>query len=159
MTTDTTRPPVRDIIQQIRRLMQAGERYTKELNKTYQVSAPQLNCLMALNEHGSLPPSRIARLIMVNSSTVTGIIDRLEHKGLVARKRNSPDRRVIFIELTDAGRDLAQSAPPPFQQKIVEGLNRLSDDDLGEILRSLSRLTRMLDVHDLDIEKPLENDI
>ena len=95
---------IRDIIYSIRRLMQAGEHYTKELNKIYNVSSAQLNCLLALHENGKLSPSQIAKNIMVNSSTVTGIIDRLEQKSLVKRLRISNDRRVITIELTKYGK-------------------------------------------------------
>jgi len=141
---------IRRIIYQVRRLMQAGYQYTKELNKNYQVSAPQLNYLLALNEAGPLPPSQIARHIMVKSSTVTGVIDRLEYKGLVKRTRNSPDRRVITIELTDAGRTLAQHAPPPIQQKIVDGLKRLQPDQLELVAHYLEMLTHMLDVQEFD---------
>ena len=143
---------VREIIYLIRRLMQAGSLYTKELNKNYQVSAPQLNCLLVLYENGPLPPSRIAGLIMVKSSTVTGVIDRLEHKGLVKRMRNSPDRRVINIELTDAGKTLAQNAPPPIQQKIVDGLKRLPQNKMEAITHNLQLLVYMLDVQDLEVE-------
>ena len=147
-------PPdlVKEIIYQIRRLIQAKELYTKELNKKYQVSASQLNCLLALYENGPIPPSQIARHIMVKSSTVTGIIDRLEHKGLVQRTRTSPDRRVITIELTDSGTSLAKNAPPPIQQKILEGLKRLPEKDMKKIVRGLSMLTQMLDVQDLEVE-------
>ena len=150
-TTDqeaNSHPPhdlVKQIIYQTRRLIQARELYTKELNKRYSVTAAQLNCLLALYEDGPLPPSRIARHIMVNSSTVTGIIDRLEQKGLVKRTRTSPDRRVITIELTESGRVLAEKAPPPIQQKILDGLKKL-------IVEGLNMLTRMLDVHDLEVE-------
>jgi len=151
-TSETPQNLVRDIIYQIRRLMQAGELFTKELNKTYQVSAPQLHCLLALNENGPLPPSRIARHIMVKSSTVTGIIDRLEQKGLVYRIRNSPDRRVITIQLTEAGKELAQNAPPPIQHKIVDGLKKLPEGEIKQIILSLSKLTHMLDVYDLEVE-------
>jgi len=150
--SETRQNLVRDIIYQIRRLMQAGELFTKELNKTYQVSAPQLHCLLALNENGPLPPSRIARHIMVKSSTVTGIIDRLEQKGLVYRIRNSPDRRVITIQLTEAGKELAQNAPPPIQHKIVDGLKKLPEGEIKQIILSLSKLTHMLDVYDLEVE-------
>ena len=142
----------RDIIYQIRRLIQAASLYTKELNKTYQVSVPQLNCLLVLYENGPLPPSQIARQVLVKSSTVTGIIDRLEQKGLVERKRSSPDRRVITIELTEVGRTLAEDAPPPIQQKIMDGLKNLSNLELRKISASLNMLTRMLDVHDMDVE-------
>jgi len=149
---EATQNLVREIIYQIRRLMQAEELFTKELNKTYQVSATQLHCLLALYDHGPLPPSQIARYIMVKSSTVTGIIDRLEQKNLVYRLRDSPDRRVITIQLTEAGRELAQHAPPPLQQKIVEGLKKLPEKEIKQIILSLSKLTQMLDVQDLEVE-------
>jgi len=150
--SETPQNLVRDIIYQIRRLMQAGELFTKELNKTYQVSAPQLHCLLALHENGPLPPSQIARHIMVKSSTVTGIIDRLEQKGLVYRLRNSPDRRVITIQLTEAGKELAHNAPPPIQHKIVDGIKKLPEGEIKQIILSLSKLTHMLDVYDLEVE-------
>ncbi len=143
---------IRRIIYQIRRLMQAGYQYTKELNKNYQVSAPQLNCLLSLYEKGPLPPSRIARQIMLKSSTLTGVIDRLEVKGLVKRTRSSQDRRVITIELTEAGRVLARNAPPPIQQKIVDGLKRLSSRQLHDIIHNMGILTHMLDVGPLEEE-------
>ncbi len=133
-------PRIKEIIFQIRKLMQAGEMYTKELNKKYSVSAPQLACLATLYDHGPLPPSIISRNILVKSSTVTGIIDRLEKKGFVARVRNSPDRRVINIELTDTGRELVRNAPSPFQQTIVDGLNKLPEDELEQILSVLYKL-------------------
>jgi len=154
-TAPDINPPhdsIRDIIYLIRRLMQAGYLYTKELNKKYNVSAPQLNCLIALSENGPLPPSQIAKHIMVKSSTVTGVIDRLEQKGLARRVRNSRDRRVITIELTEAGENLARNAPPPIQQKIVDGLGELSTEQREQIRRNLNLLIDMLDAEDLQLD-------
>ena len=142
----------RNIIFSIRRLLQAKEIYTKELNKKYQVSSSQLNCILALYDYGPMPPSRIARHIMVNSSTVTGIIDRLEKKGLVERWRISQDRRVITIQLTEAGTKLAENAPPPIQQRVIDGLKNLPPKEMEKIVKSLNMLTGMLDVQDLDVE-------
>ena len=142
----------REIIFLIRKLMQGGELYTKELNKKYSISAAQLNCLLALYEAGSLPPSQIAKHMMVKSSAVTGVVDRLEQKGLITRIRNSPDRRVITIQLTDAGKHLAHNAPPPIQRKIIKGLEKLSPKEINRIVLGLTKLTDMLDVQDLDVE-------
>ncbi len=141
----------KNIVYSIRRLMQAGELYTKELNKIYNISSAQLNCLLTLHENGSLPPSQIAKAMMVNSSTITGIIDRLEHKGLVKRLRISTDRRVITVELTPNGTLLAKNAPPPIQQKLFDGLSKLSEKDIKIIAESLLKLTDMLDVQDLKV--------
>lgn len=152
MASGNNEEETRNIIFSIRRLMQAKEIYTKELNKRYQVSSSQLNCILALHEYGPMPPSQIARHIMVNSSTVTGIIDRLEKKGLVERWRISQDRRVITIRLTEAGISLAENAPPPIQQRVIDGLKNLPSKEIAKIIKSLHILTDMLDVQDLDVE-------
>ena len=132
--------------------MQGSERYTKEINKKYNVSAAQVNCLLALLEYGPLPPSQIAKMILVNSSTVTGIIDRLEQKGLVERQRISQDRRVITVQLTESGKTLAENAPSPIQQKIIDGLKKLNPQEIEHIVNALNMLTNMLDVQDLEVE-------
>ncbi len=140
---------IKQIVWLIRRLIQADEMYTKELNRTYFISAPQLACLMALYEKGSLSPSRIATEIMVKSSTVTGIIDRLEVKGLVVRSRTNKDRRIVTIELTDKGREMANHAPPPLQKQIMDGLESLPDKEIDEIVTGLSRLIHFMDEQDI----------
>ena len=140
------------IIFSIRRLIQANELYTKELNKKYQISAAQLNCILTLDEYGPLPLSRIADHMMVRSSTVTGVVDRLEQKGLAQRMRNSPDRRVITIQLTNAGKKLAKNAPPPIQQKVIDGLKQIENSKKVQIVNALSLLTAMLDVQDMEVK-------
>jgi len=142
---------IKNIIYSIRRLMQAGELYTKELNKIYNISSAQLNCLVTLYENGPLSPSQIAKWMMVNSSTITGIIDRLEQKGLVKRMRISTDRRIITIDLTKNGKLLAENAPPPIQHKLFDGISQLSEKEVKYISDSLLKLTDMLDVQDLKV--------
>jgi DNA-binding MarR family transcriptional regulator len=143
---------VKEIIFMIRKLMHGAEMYTKELNKKYSITSAQLNCLLALYENGPLPPSQIAKHMMVKSSTVTGVIDRLENKGLVTRQRNSPDRRIINIQLTPGGKKMAKVAPPPIQQRVVDGLQQLNPKELDQIILSLTRLTKMLDLQDLEVQ-------
>ncbi|OPL12442.1 MAG: hypothetical protein AVO39_04535 [delta proteobacterium MLS_D] len=145
-----------EIIRLIRRLVQATYLYTKELDRKHNVSAPQLSCLRVLDSDGPLPHSQLARRVMVKSSTITGIVDRLERKGFVHRVRTSPDRRVITIELTPEGRHLARNAPPPIQQQMVDGLNRLDPSQIEHIIRTLKILTSMLDTK--VIETQVEQD-
>jgi DNA-binding MarR family transcriptional regulator len=142
---------IKEIVFLIRKLIQGAELYTKELNKKHFITAAQLNCLLALYENGPLSPSQIAKHMMVKSSTVTGVIDRLERKALLTRERNSPDRRVISIQLTANGKKLAKVAPPPIQQRVFDGLQQLSNKELDQIIISLATLTKMLDVQDLEV--------
>jgi DNA-binding MarR family transcriptional regulator len=65
--------------------------------------------------------------------------------------RISADRRVITIELTDTGKMLSENAPPPIQQKIIDGLKKLSQSEIDQIAFALTKLTSMLDVEDLEV--------
>ena len=137
---------IKEIIQLIRKLVRARELYTKELIKKYQLSASQLHCILVLNEMGPIPPSKIAQHIMVNSSTVTGVIDRLEHKGFLERVRNSKDRRVITITLTEKGKELANNAPLPVQERMIEGIKGLPPQERAQMIKSLRTLTGMVEI-------------
>ena len=138
------------VVWYFRRLAQATEIYSKELAKKHSVSQPQLSCLLALQNHGSLPISKLAQYILVKPSTVTGIVDRLEKKGLVKRERKGFDRRVITIELTEAGSQLAVAAPPPIPRSIFEALKKRPPQEVKEIVKSLATLVHMLDEEHID---------
>jgi DNA-binding MarR family transcriptional regulator len=144
---------LREIIQLIRKLVRARELYTKELIKKYQLSASQLHCILVLNEMGPLPPSKIAQHIMVNSSTVTGVIDRLEKKGFLERMRNSKDRRVITIALTEKGKELANNAPLPVQERMIKGIRALTEKERDQIIQALRTLTEMVDTQKSNLSR------
>ena len=142
--SESTSELIRWIIWYVRRLVQAGDIYSKGLHKKYQVSQPQVSCILALDEYGPMPISKLAKYILVKPSTVTGIIDRLEHKGLVKRERNQVDRRVVTIDLTEPGKKLAAEAPPPIPKEIVDGLKDLSPQEVKNIVESLAILVSKL---------------
>jgi hypothetical protein len=47
---------------------------------------------------------------------------------------------------------LAKIAPPPIQQRVVDGLQQLSSRELDQIIFSLAKLTKMLDLQDLEVQ-------
>lgn len=135
----------RRVIWLLRKLVQASELYSKYLQKNYGVTQHQLACLLALFDSGPLPESKIAQTILVKPSTITGIIDRLEQKGLVARERSVRDRRIVYIQSTDAGNELVKQAPPPIQKAIINGLKNLSEQENIKVVKSLETLVSMLE--------------
>jgi len=143
------------IILLIGKYIQLRALHTKKLAKNYNLSVPQLLCLESLYENGGMSMSDIAESIMVNVSTVTGIVDRLEKKGYLERSRISTDRRVITITLTDKGRSLAENSPPAVHQKIVRAVKMLSETERKEIDRALDTLSRLIDVVDDDRARAL----
>jgi DNA-binding MarR family transcriptional regulator len=66
-----------------------------------------LDCLELINRHGPLNPSALARRAGLHPATMTGILDRLERGGWIARDRDPDDRRAVVIRvLCDRGGEL-----------------------------------------------------
>lgn len=98
----------------------------------------QAGALMHMAPGTQLPMTELAQLLACDNSNVTGLVDRLEARGLVARQSFEQDRRVKHIVLTDEGVALRKQllaqigAPPP-------GLGRLSASEQRQLADLLGR--------------------
>lgn len=86
--------------------------------------------------------AELARETRMDAGAMTRLLDRLEAKGLCTRVRNSEDRRVVNIELTDAGREAADRIPPVLCQVQNAHLKGFTHEE-WQLLKSFLR--RMLD--------------
>jgi DNA-binding MarR family transcriptional regulator len=75
-------------------------RFFESQMKKYDITPPQFEVLMTLWDEDGLVLSELGRRLTRDGPTITGIIDRMEHKKLVKRKRSLSDRRVIQVFLT-----------------------------------------------------------
>ena len=106
------------------------------------LTAPQFYVLATIGYMGGLPFSDIGKKMMVTVSNLTGIVDRLEEKGLVVRKRDARDRRVVHVTLTENGMKLYKSAIPFFEKSVAQAfspLNKSEQKELAYLLRKLIR--------------------
>jgi DNA-binding MarR family transcriptional regulator len=81
---------------------------------------------------------------------VTGIINRLEKKGLVARLPKKEDKRITYISLTSNGFKLMEETPDLLHQKLLKKLDLLPEKDLTAIRDSLKKLISLLGIQELD---------
>lgn len=88
---------VNDLIGVIHRCMR---RFFESQMKTYDITPPQFEVLLTLWNEDGLVLSELGRRLSRDGPTITGIIDRMEKKTLVTRKRSTRDRRVIQVFLT-----------------------------------------------------------
>lgn len=93
------------ILRALRRITRSIALHSRQLSAVSHITAPQLMCLRTVIANGPLTATAISREIHVSPSTVVGILDRLEDKGLIRRERGREDRRIVFVTATDAGRD------------------------------------------------------
>ncbi len=92
----------------------------------------------------------LAKAISLSQGTVTGIIERLERRGLVVRRRSESDRRRVLVQTTAAGQQLLDAAPPLMQEMFVERFNNLQEWEQTMILSSLQRLVTIMDAKSIE---------
>jgi DNA-binding MarR family transcriptional regulator len=124
------------------RLMQ--RRFSTKL-APYGVTPPQWGVLVALWDLDGLSLSELAHRSFFDGPTMTGIVDRLEHGGLVERRRDSQDRRVISVYLTDAGRALRSVLPPLSEETNREAIAGLSEAQVRQLTEILHHIVGNLE--------------
>ena len=132
------------IIMRIRQINRALSKHSKYLQDNYRITIPQLLCLKVIHQKGPIPLGELTRVVYLNNSTVTGIVDRLEKRGLVKRNRISRDRRQIHVTATEEGRRFLEKAPSEFQDRFLEQIGEVDSETADTILNSLTMIIKML---------------
>lgn len=99
-----------------------------------QVSLVHLNVLMLLEATGPIPMHRLADALDISVASVTGVVDRMETRGLVERRRDADDRRVILVHPAEGGRRLFAEIDEKRRQGLGKLLASLSDAELQGLL-------------------------
>lgn len=141
---------IAEIVQSFRRIFKAIQQYSEEVLKEFGVTGPQLWLLKTLRQEGGTSVSELSQKMYLHISTVSGIIDRLEAKGYVARKREAPDRRIVMVHLTNAGRRIVDKAPEPSQGKLLYSLQKLSEKEILEMHETLQKIVRLMEVEQVE---------
>lgn len=102
----------------------------------------QFAVLEALYHLGSMTQGEISGKILKSTSNLTTVIDNLERDGLVRRARDTDDRRVIHIHLTEAGKGKIEAVFPNHVAALIEEFSVLSageQETLGELCKKLGK--------------------
>lgn len=106
-----------------------------------QLTPPQIHAISWLGIDGSLPISVLAQRIGISGPSATGLVDRLEKLGYVARQASADDRRVVLVSLTPAGEALAAEGITVVKRRLDHLMTTLKPASR----RALIRLLREVD--------------
>ena len=98
------------------------------------ISLIHLNVLTMLEGNGPMSMSGIAESLDISVASATGVIDRMEARGLVKRRRHPSDRRVVLVEPAAGGRKVFGDIDSRRRKGLQVLLNRLSDEELQGLL-------------------------
>ena len=113
---------IKKIVGSIRKLYRAVYLDAAKMSPGFGLTGSQSGVLRTIFNHGPLSSADLSRRMFVTPSNITGIIDRLEKKGLVERIRRREDRRIVLITLTEDGERISKMIPDPIEKKLINGL-------------------------------------
>jgi DNA-binding MarR family transcriptional regulator len=132
------------IVLALRRISQAIEVWSRQLWHDYGLTSPQLATLREILAGKNVSPVTLAAALHLSQPTVTGILGRLEQRGLIRREPSLTDRRSILAVATDKGRELAGQAPPLLRDRFRNELEKMAAWQQTETLAVLQRVAAMM---------------
>lgn len=100
----------------------------------------QFGALEALLHLGPLCQHELAGKVLKSAGNMTTVVDNLERRGLVERRRDGEDRRVVTVQLTDSGRDLVREVFPRVVEVLVDAFSALSATEQQQLAVLCRRL-------------------
>ena len=104
------------------------------------VTTAQVGALFFLRGHDGCLLSQMGKGLMLDKSAITGLVDRLEKKRMIERRRDPADRRAIRLHLTRRGRDVTAKALPVVKEQndaIKEGFSAEEIEVFSRVLRAV----------------------
>ncbi len=149
-----------EILIKIRKIVRSINLESKKIQKDYGVSIPQILCLNYLSKANNFQATQgeIRKFLHLNSSTTSGIIHRLELKGLVARLPKIGDKRTVTISLTSKGDKLLEQLPPLLHEQLSDKLIKQDTEKLKNLESSLELLINLLEINSLDASPMITNE-
>lgn len=104
------------------------------------LTASQFSALKALRFHGTMPQKAIASYLLKTAGNVTLVLDNLEKRGLITRKRQTDDRRVVDVDLSRLGRETFDRIYPAHIARIESAMSPLHADQIDQLADLLVQL-------------------
>jgi DNA-binding MarR family transcriptional regulator len=155
----TSQQRCREMLVSLRKINQAISLHSKNLNKRFGLTGPQLVILNEIARHESITVTQLARSISLSQATVTDILNRLGRKGLVERTRDTIDRRRVLIRITPQCNGILSQAPPALQDTFVDQYTNLPEWEQLMILSALKRIVDLMSAEKIDAAPFLATDV
>lgn len=134
------------VVQTLHRIFKVVDTFSRQALREFGVSGPQIWALRAIHAYSGITVGTLAQKMYLHISTVSGILDRLEERGLVERKRSPDDRRVTCLDVTAKGRAILARAPEPPRSLVLSGLRALPPRELRKFRSVLDTLAAIMKV-------------
>lgn len=124
-------------------LTRAVQTITKQVEKdikTYGMNATEFSVLELLYHRGDQPIQKIGEKVLLASSSMTYVVDKLEKKEWIVRRPCSEDRRVVYAAITEKGKEVMDEIFPKHQAFVHHLLSGLASEEKEQLIEQLKKL-------------------
>lgn len=141
----------------LRRVLRATEIGNRKLATATGLTPSQLLVLHEIDHRQPVTPGAIAQALDFSQATITVIVDRLEARGLVQRRRGERDRRQFHLSMLAAGSEVLNNAPDPLQTVFTSRFAELPPWEQAMLLAAAERLAALMGAEGIDAAPLLDS--
>jgi len=141
-----------DILIDIRKIVRSINLESKRVQKDFGISIPQLLCLGHIDRAASKVATHgeLMKLLSLNSSTITGIINRLERREFAKRQPKTGDKRVTYIGITEKGSEVVKQAPDILHDQLADKIKALPESTQQKIREALGIIVDAMEIEEVE---------
>lgn len=113
--------------------------------RAMQLTAPQGMLMGILSHYGEMKVSDLSEKLGLSNSTVSGIIDRLEKRGLVERIRSTEDRRIVYVNVTSSFNEYSKKHSLKMEGMLEDIMSKAGREEADTIIKGLETLKRLIE--------------
>jgi DNA-binding MarR family transcriptional regulator len=140
----------RNLLISIRKIIQAIDIHSRQLNKNFGLTGPQLIILQEIDNHGQISITPLSKATSLRQATVTDITKRLELKGYIFRKKKEDDKRSVSLSLTEKGRAIIKDLPPLLQEKFTDSFSKIENWEQLMIMSAFERVVNLMAAEEIE---------
>ena len=138
------------VFHQVLALLRYTRQYGHRLIDERGIKPREFSVLRHLNDSGPATVGQIQAFLHNSPSTTSSLIAQLEEKGYVTRTRSQEDNRVVIVELTATGQEIAKNTPLGGLPLLRRRLSQLNDNRLAEIDGVLTEIMQLMEAADTE---------
>lgn len=152
---DDLPPEVQQALQRFRLIVRSIKLHFQDLQATTGLGGSQLGCLAAVKASPGMRMTQLAQTLGVRQATASNLADVLERRGLLERRRDTKDQRVVQLHLTPQGLAKVEALPEPASGVLPEALGRLEPAALEHLNGLLGDLIGLMQIEEGEGARPL----
>ncbi len=134
-----------DVLKTLKSIMNMIHKNMESEFKGLKITGPQGMIIGILMHHGEMKISDLSEKMGLSSSTVSGIVDRLEKQGMVKRIRSSDDRRVVYVKVDEDFKKRSKESFKNIYERFETIMSKATDEEIADIVKGLNTLKKLIE--------------